>query len=214
MEWAKVKRLRPASDEPEVIIKNNRITFNVVLDRWAELDKYNYVCIYSDDESRRLGFKFLRKNDDSDAFKLSRAGNRGCWCYSRDLFSKSWVRKAAQNADLNRFACTKEEGLWVISLIPSFESSVARSEASKIDSNVTGIYRYLNSNGDTVYIGKGCVRARFSEKKRENWIFESIEYSIIKDDKDSLAWERFYIDKFKNDNGGELPLYNKINGQG
>jgi len=134
MEWAKVKRLRPASDEPEVIIKNNRITFNVVLDRWAELDKYNYVCIYSDDESRRLGFKFLRKKDDSDAFKLSRAGNRGCWCYSRDLFSKSWVRKAAQNADLNRFACTKEEGLWVISLIPSFESSVARSEASKIDS--------------------------------------------------------------------------------
>lgn len=214
MEWVKVKRLRPASDEAEVIIKHNRITFNVVLDRLAELDKFSYVCIYSDDENRRLGFKFLKKKEDSDAFKLSRAGSRGCWCYSSDLFSKNWVRKAAQNSDLNRFACAKDEGMWTITLIPSFETSVTRSETYKVGSSVLGIYRYMNANGEVVYIGKGNIKARISDKKRDDWNFETVEYSIIPDDKEALAWERFYLDKFKNDNGGDLPLYNKINGQG
>lgn len=214
MEWVKVKRLRPTSDEPEVIIKHNRITFNVILDRLAELDKYSYVCIFSDDENRKLGFKFLRKKDDSDAFKLSRAGSRGCWCYSSDLFSKNWVKKVAHNPDLNRFLCTKDEGMWTITLIPSFETYVVRNEACKISSSISGIYRYLNTTGDIVYIGKGSIKSRLAEKKREEWNFGTVEYSIVPDDREALSWERFYIDRFKNDNGGNLPLYNKVNGQG
>ena len=214
MEWAKIKRLRPAVDQPEVIIKNNRLTFNAVLDRAAELAKYSFVCIYSDDERRRLGFKFLLDNDDSDAFKLSRSGNRGCWCYSRDLFSKDWVRKVASNTDINRFACVKQGELWVITLIPCFELYVMRNEANIIEPSIAGVYRYINSDGDIVYIGKGFVKARLMEKKRDNWIFEKIEYSIIKEDKDALSWERFYIDKYRNDNNGDLPPYNKINGHG
>ena len=215
MEWVKVKRLRPASDEPEVIIKHNRITFNVILDRLAELDKYSYVCIFSDDENRRLGFKFLRKKEeDSDAFKLSRAGSRGCWCFSSDLFSKNWVRKAAQNSDLNRFACARDDGMWTITLIPSFETSVTRSEAFRLGQNISGIYRYLSATGELVYIGKGNVKTRIVDKKRDDWKFDTVEYSIVSDDKEALAWERFYLDKFKNDNGGDLPLYNKINGHG
>lgn len=214
MDWVKVKRLRPSSDEPEVILKRDRITFNVTLDRLAELDKYSYVCIYSDDENRRLAFKFLKNKDDNDAFKLSRAGARGCWCSSRDLHSKTWVRKAAQNSDLNRFACAKDDGMWTITLIPSFETSVTRSETYKVGSNILGIYRYMNANGDVVYIGKGNIKARISDKKRDDWNFETVEYSIIPDDKEALAWERFYLDKFKNDNGGDLPVYNKVNGHG
>lgn len=214
MDWVKVKRLRPSSDEPEVILKRDRITFNVTLDRLAELDKYSYVCIYSDDENRRLGFKFLKNKDDNDAFKLSRAGARGCWCSSRDLLSKNWVRKASQNSDLNRFSCSKHDGLWTVTLIPSFEMSISRHDAFSISADITGIYRYVNSVGEVVYIGKGYVKSRLADKKRGDWSFDTVEYSIIADDKESLSWERYYLDRFKYDNSGELPFYNKVNGHG
>lgn len=170
MDWVKVKRLRPYSDEPEVIIKRDRITFNVVLYRHAELNRYKYVCIYSDDENRRLAFKFLKNKDDNDAFKLSRSGARGCWCYSRDLLSKDWVLKVAQDADINRFACSKNDGLWTVTLIPSFEMSVLRTDSGNLSSNITGIYRYLNSYGEIVYIGKGCIKSRLAEKNVKNGI--------------------------------------------
>ena len=213
MDWVKVKRLRPSSDEPEVILKRDRITFNVTLDRLAELDKYSYVCIYSDDENRRLGFKFLKDKDDNDAFKLSRAGARGCWCSSRDLLSKNWVRKASQNTDLNRFICTKKDGMWIVTLIPSFEMSISRLDAVSISTSISGLYRYINNAGEVVYIGKGYVKSRLSDKKREDWNFDTVEYSVISDDKEALSWERYYLDRFKYDNGGELPFYNKVNGQ-
>lgn len=213
MDWVKIKRLRSSSEEPEVIVKVDRITFNVVLVKLAELDKFKYVMIYSDDDNRKLGFKFFKERDDYDLFRLSRSGSRGFWCSSRDVLTKPWVKKAAQNSDLNRFVSKKEEGLWTISLIPSFEKTVNRNNVSLIPANLSGIYRYTNSAGEIVYIGKGCIKNRFAEKRREDWKFDFIEYSEILNEKKSLEWERFHLDRFRNKNCGELPKYNLINGQ-
>lgn len=212
MDWVKIKRLRSSSEEPEIIVKVDRITFNVVLVKLAELDKYKFVMIYSNDDNRKLGFKFFKERDDYDLFRLSRSGSRGFWCSSRDVLAKPWVKKAAQNSDLNRFMSKKEDGLWTISLIPCFENSVSKKDASLISSNLSGIYRYVNSTGEIVYIGKGNIKNRFNEKRREDWKFDFVEYSEILNEKESLEWERFHIDRFKNINCGELPKYNLING--
>ena len=105
----------------------------------------------------------------------------------------------------------KRTGMWVIQLCPAFEVRKAR-ETEKIPSNSTGIYRYLTETGDIVYIGRGEINARLKSPDRKDWYFDYIEYSEINDPDMQVHWETYWIDKFKEQNNGKLPTYNKLSG--
>jgi hypothetical protein len=95
--------------------------------------------------------------------------------------------------------------------MPSFETRVNRSDATRINFGDKGIYRYLK-NTQIVYIGKGNVRDRLNEQQREDWDFDIIEYSIIEKQDEQFEWENYWIEKYKEENEGFLPTYNLISG--
>ena len=103
----------------------------------------------------------------------------------------------------------KEGNFWVIQLCPAFEEKKAR-ESANIPSDATGIYRYVRENGEIVYIGRGEIKNRLASPERNDWEFDVIEYSIVNDPDKQVEWEDYWINKFKEENSGKLPLYNKI----
>ena len=102
--------------------------------------------------------------------------------------------------------------MWVVTLCPAFEYSMKREENRKLQDEIKGIYQYKNKDGEIVYIGKGNIKARLADKKRDEWIFTVVEYSKMDSDSDAFEWENFWIDKYKENNNGELPRYNIISG--
>ncbi len=64
-----------------------------------------------------------------------------------------------------------------------------------------------------IYIGKGCVRERYREFGRDNWGVTRIGYSIIENDEEAYKWEAWWIDRFRTEHGGSLPLFNQVGGQ-
>lgn len=96
--------------------------------------------------------------------------------------------------------------------MPAFEYEVKRENYLKIPQNACGIYRYINGK-DIVYIGKGNVRNRLNEPTRKEWIFDTIQYSLIEDNNSQLEWESFWITRFKTENDDRLPSYNLISGK-
>jgi hypothetical protein len=101
--------------------------------------------------------------------------------------------------------------MWAIELCPSFELRNAR-ESANIPADAAGIYRYIRESGEIVYIGRGPVRNRLNSYGRTDWDFDVIEYSIVQDPDQQVRWEAFWIDKFKDMNGGRLPFYNRVAG--
>jgi hypothetical protein len=77
--------------------------------------------------------------------------------------------------------------MWTISLCPAFEMRVG--SGSEIPANAAGIYRYLRGN-DVVYIGRGTIRSRFNSPERQEWDFDTIEYSIVLNDQQP-HWESY-----------------------
>ena len=85
-------------------------------------------------------------------------------------------------------------------------------DISFIDKDNKGIYRYKNSDNKVIYIGKGSIYERFTkDPQRRNWDISKIEFSVLNDDHESHKWERYYLDKFREENG-VLPFHNKIGG--
>ncbi len=213
MGWTKVKRIAVLpNEEPCIILKDNRISFNISFVKITELEKFQFVRIFTDDEERKIGFEFLKDNSDTDTFKITGNREKGFYFTSKDLFEKAWVKKVSKMQGSNIFPVKKESKLWVIKLMPSFEHQVKRIESNKISSELKGIYRYLDANINVVYIGKGNIRKRLLEEKRSEWLFDYIEYSVIQDDELAYEWEAFWINKYRESKGGELPKYNMISG--
>ena len=101
---------------------------------------------------------------------------------------------------------------WFIQLIPAFEASVVPSQVGSLGPDTKGIYRYV-SDGEVVYIGKGVVRDRYqAEPQRASWAISRIDYSIIENDQRALEWEAWWIDRFREQNNGHRPRYNRVDG--
>ena len=103
---------------------------------------------------------------------------------------------------------------WYIELRPNFEKSILAKKIGELGNNEKGIYRYRGgSNGEEIiYIGKGNIKDRYNESPRKEWNITKIEYSIIKDDKKALDWEKYWINHYKKENNGFRPIYNKQDG--
>jgi hypothetical protein len=63
-----------------------------------------------------------------------------------------------------------------------------------------------------VYIGRGPIKRRLSSPERADWTFDVVEYSLVADPDEQVKWEYRWIERFKEEHGGQMPIYNKISG--
>ncbi|MFC1603915.1 hypothetical protein ACFL5F_02710 [Planctomycetota bacterium] len=221
MGWEVVKRQDSfqGSNRPFIRISKAHIAFNAVFSRIAELDLSKRVTIYADTENRKLAFEF-HTDEKPDSLALSpssssKKGDKRCgyFCAALGVVNQySWVEAVTRlPANDKRFYDPKKEsGKWVLQLCPAFEIKRAR-ESAKIPSDAKGVYRYLREDGEIVYIGRGEIKKRLSSPGRDEWDFDTIEYSLLEDPDQQIYWEDYWLEKFKNINQ-KLPVYNKVSG--
>ena len=112
------------------------------------------------------------------------------------------------------FEVKKEEknpDILYIDLRPMFEKHISFSKIDSISKDTRGIYRYLNEDGDVIYIGKGIIKNRAKSVERKNWDIKQIQYSELYDEDKMLEWEAFYIKQFVKEKGYK-PKYNSLMG--
>ena len=81
----------------------------------------------------------------------------------------------------------------------------------KIDNMAKGIYRYINSENNIIYIGKGNIKARAKIPQRIEWGICLIEYSIVEDNDTAYKWEEYYLQKYV-ERHGVKPAFNVVMG--
>jgi len=207
-------------DNPTITIDKYKFHYNAFFRRQAELEKYRFVTYSVDKENKKIRFAFHFEHT-SGAFSLARTNNKSTFrSYSTILINKyDWIRKTAlQGKSVDRRFIAVQESpnkpLWIISLIPCFEKVYDIAQLSDIPLDLSGIYRYRDSQDRVIYIGKGNIRTRIREIGRLNdWDIKKIELSEIGDKHLQMEHENFWIKKFKTENNNELPRYNKNQGK-
>jgi len=222
MGWELVNRddVFEGSESPFVSISGSHFTFNVAFARQAEITPSLRVTVYVDSDNRKIGFDFHpdnRINSFSLAARHAEQNDnkrKALTCSSTGIMRKySWIAAVAkENAKQRRFLPMKEACKWVIQLCPAFEEHRAR-ESAEIPCDIRGIYRYRRDTvGKIVYIGRGCIKDRLQSLERKDWDFDVIEYSIVENPDEQVKWEGYWIERFKEENHGELPFYNRVSG--
>jgi hypothetical protein len=222
MPWELVERddTLLGSDQPFISLVTGHIGFNAVFSRLAELDETKKVTIRVDVKNRRMGFEF-HTEEREHAFTLchqssARRGEkrRGMQCTAAGIYARyDWIKKVSTlptNKD-RRFLPKLEGKWWVIQLCPAFEEKRDR-RSRDIPSDAEGIYRYKQDDDEIVYIGRGQIKKRLSSPEREDWDFSIVEYSVVNDPDDRIEWEDYWIERFKEENNGKLPFYNRVSG--
>ena len=206
-------RRRIRSDEPSVLIDINHFIFNASMTKLAKLDRMKFVEYYIDIEDRALSFQFSEEKKINLSAVYKNGKGYSYRCSAVGLISKyTWIRSVAclKESPDRRFMAVAYGKLWTIKLRPSFEYRVKRGEL-EIPPDVTGSYRLVNE-GSVVYIGKGQIKRRALDRSRDSWVFDVIEYSIISNDKKEYEAEHYWLERYKADHNGELPVYNRISG--
>jgi hypothetical protein len=216
-QWTKLRREGGESPEatPLVTIRRSGLAFNAAFARAASLRDKSHVSIHLSPDSFRIGLKFLDDASDADSYALTRDGGgrgEGRHAQSTALVHIPWVAAVARIEDkrLRRFkpVWLGAESMWVVSLCPAFE--VRASAGTEVPSNARGIYRYRRGD-EVVYVGRGQIRSRFNAPERNEWDFDTIEYSLVSDEKQQEHWESYWLDAFVAEHG-KLPVYNRIGG--
>ncbi|MCX5643472.1 MAG: hypothetical protein NTZ17_02130 [Phycisphaerae bacterium] len=207
------------SDAPFISISRSHFAFSAAFVRQAQVEPGSRATVYVDMCHRRIGFEF-HSDDRPNSFALSAASSdkkgqkrKALQCAATGTIRKHrWIDSVTkQPAKNRRFSPKKEGNKWVIHICPAFEERRAR-ESTDIPSEVVGIYRYSRESGEIVYIGRGPIKKRLQAPERRDWDFDVVEYSVIDDPDDQVKWEDFWIERFKEQNNGELPFYNKVSG--
>lgn len=217
MSWKSIKRLRIPRDEPIVLVTRDKFVYNMRLAEKAKLKKNEFVIYDVDEEEKKIGFQFLPIEKESLTSRIDNQSGRQFRSSALRVTSQHpWVKEVSslEDPEDRKFLAIREGRRWIIQLTPSFEFRYKRDDFSKIPGDAKGIYRYRDENGDIVYIGKGNMRRRLSEAGRVGWEFRIIEYSVIEAEAKQFNWENFWIEKFKQENNGRLPYYNKVSGVG
>lgn len=204
------------SDVAFVSIHSVHFAFNSMFVRVAQIGNAKQVTIHVDSVNRNLGFEF---HDDkrSTAFAISPYGSGDkrttLSCRSVQLVRRyAWIRGVTKLPRKDRrFTPAKEGKLWVIHLCPAFEDQRAR-ESADIPSGVRGIYRYVRESGEIVYIGRGDIKKRLASPERADWDFDKVEFSAVQDPDQQVKWEDYWLTRYREENGGRLPFYNKVSG--
>ncbi|MCS1409885.1 MAG: hypothetical protein M2R45_03071 [Verrucomicrobia subdivision 3 bacterium] len=215
--WEKITR-KTITDHEKPLVSLSKVNFryNAGAVRLLQLSDSLRVIYYVNEYTREIRFEFIpaKDADDIESFKIQwRRGGKDVSSDIATVRNKPWIKSVAllPNAYDRRFPLHLEGKYWVAQLCPAFEIKISRSDVSSIPADATGIYRYLNSK-TIVYIGKGNIRPRLRELGRDEWQFDTIEYSVVPNDKQALKWESYWIDRFRESNDGKRPVYNLIDG--
>lgn len=174
------------------------------------------ILFYLDDEDPyTIGVEFLDDPAAPGSFKLA-TGSSGKRIVPSSVFNASKALQEIRDLEnplLQKFPISfdKKLEIFTIALRPMFEFKFKWEQKNQIPSEVSGIYRYRDSTGTIIYIGKGVIKNRASDTERAKWGIEIIEYSVLPDDETSLRWEKYYIEAFRNEYGS-LPAMNRISG--
>jgi hypothetical protein len=218
-EWESVQINHLEIQKPLVTIRRNAIAFNSYFVKVADLDKASHVSIKVKPKSMQIGFRFHADRKKIDSFALGkdgggsgRSGNNRIIQAQSFLNNYPWL-KAVSTLDQRTRQFEPQwnsiHSFWIISICPPFENRV--SDRSEIPNDLHGIYRYKLGD-EVVYIGRGAVRSRARSPERDDWLFETIEYSIVPDETEQKKWEAFWLDRFV-EQKGKLPKYNRIAGE-
>ncbi|MEM8583996.1 MAG: hypothetical protein AAGF87_07000 [Bacteroidota bacterium] len=215
MNLIKVRRTRANIDEPAVRLSNGRFHFNSRFAKDAELSKYQFVEYHYDPDKRIIAFDFFIEKQPSDSFKLGNNKTNNFRSSMGEFLPKqNWIASVMNFPDstMRSFVAAQiGRNRWKIDLRPSFEFRVNTADRLEIDDSACGIYRYIR-NDEVVYIGKGNIRNRLGDKTRQNWDFDVVEYSLIRDEDRQFYWEAYWIDLHR-ERHQKLPVYNLIRGQ-
>lgn len=214
----------------EVTITSASFKFSSAARDRAQLHDIHWMRVHTDPDDRLVVFEPVPGVDRrSGCLKLGTSDRSHKTLTAKGLIShEPWIHAVAnlRNVAHRRFEMSEYHGSipgrqhtttpWFIRLMPAFEESVVPSEVNTLPQGTKGIYRYRGGeNGDeVVYIGKGRVRDRFQQERDrvDDWDVCRIEYSLIQDEQKALEWEACWIERFKQENNGRLPRYNRIGG--
>ena len=214
----------------EVTINSTSFQFSSAARDRAQFQDIHWIRVHIDPDDRLIVFEpvpGVAKR--SGCLKLGTSPKGQKKLIAKGLISQQpWIHAVANgnNVAHRKFEMREYHGPipdrqgkhtpWFIRLMPSFEESVVPSEINSLSQETKGIYRYRGGdNGDEViYIGKGHVRDRFQQEpgRVDDWNVCKIEYSLIENDQEALEWEAVWIERFKQENNGRLPRYNRIGG--
>ena len=214
MTFQKFKREDSMVDnkQPYITLRENAIAFNSLFLKDAKLVQYKYASIHVDSDNNKIGFEFHNNSMDKDRYTLysDSVTNNNRNISAQQFYKKyKWIDKISKLSDnsLKRFKPDYDniQKMWVIVLIPSFEYT---AKVKEIPNSTVGIYRYKYGD-EIVYIGKGKIKSRANSPERKKWVFDKIEYSIVKDNKKQSEYESYWLEAYKRETGS-LPVYNKI----
>jgi hypothetical protein len=223
MTWVDVIRSADANRErPLVTFRQGgrgEIGLNASFVKKANAEDVEYLTFQLAKDDSKIAISFIQKGEKvpRNAFRLGLDSRNkvtnGRVVTAPSLKSQSLrIKKVCsmKEAELCRFepVFDKFERKWIINLRPNFEIKV--SGRLDIPKNTCGIYRYLKEE-EVVYVGRGNVRSRADDSVRENWIYDSIEYSIVPNEQQRIELESFYIEYFSK-KLGRLPMYNRVSG--
>jgi hypothetical protein len=214
---------RIPSQDSVLYINKSGISFSASFIKKEKLEAAEGVKFFVDDEDPYyLGFVFTSDSSAPNTLSLmasgrSKGGSAGVTIKAAELINKNIVLKSIQKMPnkLDRtFEITfdKQQKIYSILLRPNFEVTVNWSDKNRIPDSFSGIYRYLDNNGQTVYIGKGNIKARALSPERTQWGVTRIQYSVIESDDKSYYWENYYLERFVSINGAKPP-FNVIMGK-
>jgi len=214
---------RIPSQDSVLYINKSGISFSASFIKKEKLEAAEGVKFFVDDEDPYyLGFIFTSDSSAPNTLSLmasgrSKGGSAGVTIKAAELINKSIVLKSIQKMPnkLDRtFEITfdKQQKIYSILLRPNFEVTLNWSDKNRIPDSFSGIYRYLDNNGQTVYIGKGNIKARALSPERTQWGVTRIQYSVIESDDKSYYWENYYLERFVSINGAKPP-FNVIMGK-
>jgi hypothetical protein len=214
---------RIPSQDSVLYINKSGISFSASFIKKEKLETAEGVKFFVDDEDPYyLGFVFTSDSSAPNTLSLmasgrSKGGSAGVTIKAAELINKSIVLKSIQKMP-NKLDRTfeiifdKQQKIYSILLRPNFEVTVNWSDKNRIPDSFSGIYRYLDINGQTLYIGKGKIKARALSPERTQWGVSRIQYSVIESDDKSYYWENYYLERFVSINGARPP-FNVIMGK-
>lgn len=214
---------RIPSQDSVLYINKSGISFSASFIKKEKLEAAEGVKFFVDDEDPYyLGFVFTTDSSAPNTLSLmasgrSKGASAGVTIKAAELINKSIVLKSIQKLP-NKLDRTfeinfdKQQKIYSILLRPNFEVTVNWSDKNRIPDSFSGIYRYLDNNGQTVYIGKGNIKARALSPERTQWGVTKIQYSVIANDEKSYYWENYYLERFVSINGAKPP-FNVIMGK-
>lgn len=214
---------RIPSQDSVVYINKSGITFSAQFIKKFRLENSQGVKFFSDDEDPYfLGFQFTDDSSAPNTLSLlasgrSKGGSAGFTIKASELINKNPVLKNIQGQSVKKERTfevnfDKKSGMYSVILSPSFEISISWADRNKIPDSINGIYRYLNSEGNVIYIGKGNIKSRVSSPERKEWGITKIQYSVITDDDKCYYWENYYLERFVETTGAKPP-FNVIMGK-